>query len=136
MAIPARRAVLAVVSAVAATLLAGGGAAASLGSDVRPAGSAGPAGLDTGAAGGTGAPADYERNGVGNSRPMIALPVARLKPWLAIRAAEVGVVVAPRGRLIIVLAFTVRDGRIAGYDVIADPARLRQLGLAVPGEEI
>jgi RNA polymerase sigma-70 factor (ECF subfamily) len=67
---------------------------------------------------------------------MIALPVARLKPWLAIRAAEVGVVVAPRGRLIIVLAFTVRDGRIAGYDVIADPARLRQLGLAVPGEEI
>jgi coenzyme F420-reducing hydrogenase alpha subunit len=52
------------------------------------------------------------------------------------RAAEVGVVVAPRGRLIIVLAFTARDGRIAGYDMIADPARLRQLGLAVPGEEI
>ncbi len=32
----------------------------------------------------------------------------------------VGVVVAARGRLILVLAFTVRDSRIAGYDVIAD----------------
>ena len=51
MKLPARRAVLAVVSAVAATLLAGGGASASLGSDAGPAGSASPAG--------TGVPADY-----------------------------------------------------------------------------
>ena len=46
-----------------------------------------------------------------------------------------GVVVAPHGRLLLVLAFTVRDGQIAGYDVIADPARLRQLELAVPAED-
>ena len=44
--------------------------------------------------------------------------------------------VAPQGRLLLVLAFTVRDSRIAGYDVIADPARLRQLDLAVLEEEI
>lgn len=31
-------------------------------------------------------------------------------------------------------ACTVRDGRIAGYDVIADPVRLRDLDLAVLGE--
>ncbi len=46
----------------------------------------------------------------------------------------VGVVVAPHGRLVLALTFTVRDGRITGYDVIADPGRLRQLDLAVLGE--
>jgi RNA polymerase sigma factor (sigma-70 family) len=43
----------------------------------------------------------------------------------------VGVVVAPHGRLVAVLTVTVRRGRVAAYDVIADPARLRQLDLAV-----
>jgi RNA polymerase sigma factor (sigma-70 family) len=50
----------------------------------------------------------------------------------------VGAIVAPQGRLLLVLAITVRDDRVAGYDVIADPVRLRQLDLAVlddqPGE--
>ena len=46
-----------------------------------------------------------------------------------------GAVVAPPGRLLLVLAFTVADGRVAGYDVIADPARLGQLDLAVLGED-
>jgi arabinan endo-1,5-alpha-L-arabinosidase len=54
MKIPARRAVLAAVSAVAATLFAAGGASASLGSDAGPAGPAGSA-----SPAGTGAPADY-----------------------------------------------------------------------------
>jgi RNA polymerase sigma-70 factor (ECF subfamily) len=45
----------------------------------------------------------------------------------------VGAVIAPHGQLLLVLAITVRDDRIAGYDVIADPARLRQLDLAVAG---
>jgi hypothetical protein len=40
-------------------------------------------------------------------------------------------VVAPQGRLLLALTVTVADGRIAGYDVIADPARLRGLDLAV-----
>jgi hypothetical protein len=43
-------------------------------------------------------------------------------------------VVAPQGRLLLALTVTVRDGRIAGYDVIADPVRLRDLDLAVLAE--
>jgi RNA polymerase sigma factor (sigma-70 family) len=43
----------------------------------------------------------------------------------------VGVVVAPRGRLFRVLHFTFTRGKIVQIDVIADPARLRQLDLAV-----
>ncbi|MFD7505658.1 sigma-70 family RNA polymerase sigma factor [Streptomyces sp. NPDC059850] len=44
---------------------------------------------------------------------------------------SVGVVVAPYGRLRLALTFTVEDGRIAAYEVIADPARLGGLELAV-----
>ncbi|AXK35677.1 RNA polymerase subunit sigma-70 [Streptomyces armeniacus] len=43
----------------------------------------------------------------------------------------VGVVVAPHGRLLLALAITVEGGRVAAYDVIADPERLRRLDLAV-----
>jgi RNA polymerase sigma factor (sigma-70 family) len=43
----------------------------------------------------------------------------------------VGAVIAPHGRLQLVLAFTVAGGRVAGYDVIADPARLARLEIAV-----
>ncbi len=43
----------------------------------------------------------------------------------------VGVVVAPRGRLLLALTFTIDDDRITSYDVIAEPARLRRLHLAV-----
>ena len=45
----------------------------------------------------------------------------------------VGAVIAPHGRLQLVLAVTVTGGRVAAYDVIADPARLAQLELAVLG---
>jgi len=44
---------------------------------------------------------------------------------------DVGVVVAPRGRLFRVLSFTIEGGKIAQVDVIADHARLRALDLAV-----
>ncbi|MFH8633888.1 sigma-70 family RNA polymerase sigma factor [Streptomyces lydicus] len=43
----------------------------------------------------------------------------------------VGLVVAPHGRLLFVLTVTTEDGRVTAYDVIADPARLRGLDLAV-----
>ena len=42
-----------------------------------------------------------------------------------------GIVMAPRGQLMVVLAFTVTDDKISRIDVIADPARLRELDLAV-----
>jgi RNA polymerase sigma-70 factor (ECF subfamily) len=43
----------------------------------------------------------------------------------------VGVVVAPRGRLLLVLELTITHGKIAEINVIADPARLQKLDLAV-----
>ena len=47
----------------------------------------------------------------------------------------VGVIVAPRGRLLIVLSFTIRGGKIVEIDAIANPTRLRQLDLAVLDED-
>jgi RNA polymerase sigma-70 factor (ECF subfamily) len=43
----------------------------------------------------------------------------------------VGVVVAPRGRLMMVLDFTITDGKVVAIDAIADPERLRGLELAM-----
>jgi hypothetical protein len=42
-----------------------------------------------------------------------------------------GVVVAPRGRLFLVLRPAVARGKIVAIDVVADPACLRRLDLAV-----
>jgi hypothetical protein len=50
---------------------------------------------------------------------------------LALVNGTVGVIVAPRGRLLLALTFTIKDGKIAEYAVIADPARLQRLDLAV-----
>jgi RNA polymerase sigma-70 factor (ECF subfamily) len=44
---------------------------------------------------------------------------------------SVGIVAAPGGRLSVVLAFTISEGRIVEIDVIADPERLGRLDLAV-----
>ncbi len=43
-----------------------------------------------------------------------------------------GIVWAPHGRVVLVLAFSYRDDRISGIDIIADPGRLDALDLAVP----
>ena len=53
---------------------------------------------------------------------------------LALVNGAAGVVAAVRGRPVSVLGFTVRGGKIAGIDVLADPARLRQLDLADLGD--
>jgi RNA polymerase sigma factor (sigma-70 family) len=50
---------------------------------------------------------------------------------LALVDGAVGVVVAPHGRLRLVLSITINDGLITGYDVIAEPARIAQLSLTV-----
>ena len=49
---------------------------------------------------------------------------------LALVNGAAGVVAAVRGRPVSVLGFTVRGGKIAQIDILADPARLRQLDLA------
>jgi RNA polymerase sigma factor (sigma-70 family) len=43
-----------------------------------------------------------------------------------------GLVAAPKGRPFSVLGFTVAGGRIVELDILADPARLRRLGVTVP----
>src|SRR5918995_5130055 len=67
-----------------------------------------------------------------------AAAVARRATLGGARAAQpalvngaVGVVVAPRGRLLMVLVFTISRGKIVEIDAVADPQRLRQLDLAV-----
>jgi len=44
-----------------------------------------------------------------------------------------GLVVRAPGRLIAILGFTVRSGRIVAMDILADPARLRRLDPTIPG---
>jgi RNA polymerase sigma factor (sigma-70 family) len=46
----------------------------------------------------------------------------------------VGVVVAPRGRLLMVFAFTIRGQNIVEIDAIADPARLSRLDVVLLGD--
>jgi len=48
----------------------------------------------------------------------------------AIVNGAVGVVLAPQGRLSRALRFTIRGGKIVEVDVVADPARLRELEIA------
>jgi len=43
----------------------------------------------------------------------------------------VGVVVAPDGELVLILQFTVRDGRITGIDIVGERARLEALEVAI-----
>jgi len=50
---------------------------------------------------------------------------------LALVNGAPGIIVAPRGRLFLALVFTIARGKIVEIDVVADPARLRQLDLAV-----
>jgi RNA polymerase sigma-70 factor (ECF subfamily) len=50
---------------------------------------------------------------------------------IALVDGRVGVVVAPRGRLLVVLLPTVVDGRIVDLEAIADPARLQGFELGI-----
>ncbi len=70
-----------------------------------------------------GAPAVTEETVVFARRSQFAEP--------ALVNGAVGVVVAPRGRLLLALTITIENDKIAEFDVIADPARLQQLDLAV-----
>ncbi|MFJ4093769.1 sigma-70 family RNA polymerase sigma factor [Kitasatospora sp. NPDC089913] len=48
---------------------------------------------------------------------------------------EVCAAIAPDGRLRLLLRFEVLDGRVAGFEVVADPARLAALELSLPGRD-
>jgi hypothetical protein len=50
----------------------------------------------------------------------------------ALVTGTAGVVATPAGRLLAVMGFTVRGGKILEIDILADPARLRRFDLPVP----
>jgi RNA polymerase sigma-70 factor, ECF subfamily len=62
-----------------------------------------------------------------------ALMFTQLSPFVrpAVINGVAGVIVAPAGRPVSIMAFTVRGGRIVEIYAIADPERLRQLDLPV-----
>lgn len=62
-----------------------------------------------------------------------ALNFARLSPFVrpALVNGVAGVVVAPQGRAVSVIGFTVARGKIVAIDSLSDPERLRELDPAV-----
>ena len=59
---------------------------------------------------------------------------AKLHPFVrpALVNGAAGAVVAPRGRVLSVMAFTVTNGKIVQIDALLDPERLAQLDLGMP----
>jgi hypothetical protein len=51
---------------------------------------------------------------------------------LALVDGELGIIVAPEGKLLTVLRFGISRNKIARIDVIADPARLSSMELTIP----
>ena len=82
------------------------------------------------AAGPSGAPATL-RGAAAVARGARAASVRSRYSRVALVNGTPGIVMAPRGRLRVVLAFTMTDDKISRIDVIADPARLQTLDLAV-----
>jgi RNA polymerase sigma factor (sigma-70 family) len=52
---------------------------------------------------------------------------------VALVDGQFGLVLAPRGRLRLALTFAMSSGRITRYEVVADPARLANLRITLPG---
>ena len=65
-----------------------------------------------------------------------ALTFSRFAPFarLALVNGAAGVVTAPEGKAMSVMAFTVAGGKIARIDILADPQRLQRLGLSAVGD--
>ena len=50
---------------------------------------------------------------------------------LALVDGAIGAVWAPKGRVRVVFSFAIADGKILGFDLLADPARLSELDVAI-----
>jgi RNA polymerase sigma-70 factor, ECF subfamily len=46
---------------------------------------------------------------------------------------DAGLVIAPRGRLLLAITFEIEHGKVAAYELVADPTRLQNLTLATLG---
>jgi RNA polymerase sigma-70 factor (ECF subfamily) len=65
------------------------------------------------------------------AKPFLALSRGLRPVQAALIDGRVGLIHAPGGRLSRVLAFTVTDAKVTRLEVLADPARLRELDIAV-----
>ena len=65
------------------------------------------------------------------AKQFIAMSRGLLFVQPALINGSVGLIVAPRGKLARVLTFTFANARVTGIEVIGDPARLRELDIAV-----
>lgn len=61
----------------------------------------------------------------------LAFPERARFAQVALVNGRVGLVVAPRGRLVIAIGFTIKGEKVTEIDLIADPLRLSRLDLAV-----
>ncbi len=67
------------------------------------------------------------------ARGAVAASARSRHSQLAMVDGTPGIVMAPLGRLVLALRFAIADGKITRIEVIADPARLRELDVAVLG---
>ena len=73
--------------------------------------------------------ADRAAVSAGASREIRGAPA--VADTFALVNGAVGLVWAPRGRPRVVFSFTIMGGKIVAIDLVADPARLRQLDLTI-----
>jgi RNA polymerase sigma-70 factor (ECF subfamily) len=90
----------------------------------------GAARLATGAADAAGTPREL-RGASTWAKQFIALSRGLRSVQLALIDGSVGLILAPRGRLSRALTFTSTNARVTRVEVIGDPARLRELDIAV-----
>jgi RNA polymerase sigma factor (sigma-70 family) len=76
-------------------------------------------------------PAPIELHGVTNVAKGASVAAERVRfSQPALINGSVGLVMAPRGRLVLVLALTISGDKITGIDILADPDRLNHVELA------
>ena len=78
----------------------------------------------------SGAPAEIRGAAVWAKQAVAFGHLARLTRPALVNGA-IGVVMAPRGRLVRALRFTIANGKITEIEVIGDPARLGELDVAI-----
>ena len=78
----------------------------------------------------SGAPAEIRGAAVWAKQAIVFGHLARLTRPALVNGA-IGLVIAPQGRLVRALRFTIANGKITEIDVIGDPARLDQLDVSI-----
>jgi RNA polymerase sigma-70 factor, ECF subfamily len=68
------------------------------------------------------------------ARALAFSPLAEFARPALVNGAAGGLVMTPDGQPFSIMGFTVKGGKIAEIDILADPARLAQLDLVIPDQ--